>query len=129
MFDLYFSGGVGGGGATQIVTITDPVTGQPVQQIIQTQIDPKTGQATQVALPANVGAGQQIVTVTDPATGKPIQQIVQTVKDPLTGQYKQQTVPISSVNNPAAALGVGQLLQPAQGISSIHISSYKLCTL
>ena len=75
---VYFSGGtsVGVMGAdTQIVTVTDPVTGQQVQQLIQTQIDPSTGQATQVVLPATN---------------------VVTVKDPVTGQIKQQTVPTST---------------------------------
>ena len=63
------------GADTQIVTVTDPVTGQQVQQLIQTQIDPNTGQATQVVLPASN---------------------VVTVKDPVTGQIKQQTVPTST---------------------------------
>ena len=35
----------------QIVTVTDPQTGQPVQQIVQTVIDPATGKPTQVMTP------------------------------------------------------------------------------
>ena len=100
---VYFSGGagLGGGGVsagnTQIVTVTDPVTGQPVQQLIQTQIDPSTGQATQVVLPATN---------------------VVTVKDPVTGQYKQQNVP-TSINDQ----GIFTLGSPALIIKTPHLST------
>jgi len=93
------NGGVQGA-STSIVTVTDPITGQPVQQVVQTIIDPTTGETSQIPisnLGAQSGAGPtQIVTVTDPVTGQPVQQLIQTIKDPITGQYIQQTVPTSS---------------------------------
>jgi len=96
---VYFSGGAGLGagvsaGNTQIVTVTDPVTGQPVQQLIQTQIDPSTGQATQVVLPATN---------------------VVTVKDPVTGQNKQIHVPTSTNQ------GIFTLGSPALIIKTPHL--------
>ena len=65
----YFTGGG---------TLTDPVTGQPVQQIIQTQLDPKTGKPTQVVrpLPSVANNNVQVVTVQDAVTGQMKQQIV-----------------------------------------------------
>ena len=52
-FDKYFSGAQSGAGPTQIVTVTDPVTGQPVQQLIQTIKDPITGQYIQQTVPTS----------------------------------------------------------------------------
>ena len=40
-----------GGGGQQIITVPDPITGHPVQQIIQTLIDPVTGQSKQIMVP------------------------------------------------------------------------------
>jgi len=101
------AGGIGGGAATQVITVTDPATGKPVQQVVQTVVDPKTGKTTQVPVPMAGGAGgigggaTQVITVTDPATGKPVQQLVQTVVDPKTGKSMQVPVPM------AGGAGVG----------------------
>ena len=91
----------------QITMGIDPATGQPIHQIIQTKIDPKTGKATQIAVTVNptsttgAGANIQIVTVKDPVTGKPTQQAVQTIVDPKTGKAVQ--VPVALPNGAAAA--------------------------
>ena len=67
---------------------------------MQTQIDPKTGKATQVAIPMQPGASNgsnsnvQAITVQDPVTGQMIQQLVQTVVDPKTGKTSQ--IPIDN---------------------------------
>jgi hypothetical protein len=127
-------------GPSQIVTVTDPNTGQLVQQLVQTQIDPLTGETKQVMSPLPAGASgafnggqagggavqvitvqdpvtgqfqQQVVscsgsmnggvqgaptttvTVTDPITGQPVQQVVQTIIDPTTGETSQ--IPISNL--------------------------------
>ena len=71
------------GNSQQVITVTDPKTGQPVQQIVQTVTDPKTGATSQVVVP-NAATSGQIVTTTDPVTGQPVQQIVHT--DPKTGK-------------------------------------------
>ena len=71
------------GNSQQVITVTDPKTGQPVQQIVQTVTDPKTGATSQVVVP-NAATSAQIVTTTDPVTGQPVQQIVHT--DPKTGK-------------------------------------------
>ena len=75
-----------GNSQQQIITVTDPSTGQPMQQIVQTVTDPNTGATSQVVVSANAaaGVGAQIVTTTDPVTGQPVQQIAQT--DPKTGK-------------------------------------------
>ena len=39
----------------QIITVTDPKTGESIQQIIQTIIDPKTGKPKQIKTPINAG--------------------------------------------------------------------------
>ena len=39
----------------QIITVTDPKTGESIQQIIQTVIDPKTGKPKQIKTPINAG--------------------------------------------------------------------------
>ena len=85
-------------GNQQIITVTDPATGQPVQQIMQTQIDPKTGKAVQVAtpLPSSNSNNAQVITIQDPVTGQMKQQLVQTVVDPKTGQMSQ--IPINNNN-------------------------------
>ena len=80
---------------SQIVTVTDPNTGQPIQQLLQTQTDPVTGETKQVLTPlsngngvANTGSSNlQVVTVQDPVTGQLQQQIV----DPSTGNFVQNT--------------------------------------
>ena len=82
---------------------TDPATGQPIQQIIQNQIDPKTGKITQIVSPIpTTGAGGnaniQIITVKDPVTGKPTQQAVQTRVDPKTGKSVQVPVQMPQQN-------------------------------
>lgn len=81
---------------------TDPATGQPIQQIIQNQIDPKTGKITQIVSPIpTTGAGNaniQIITVKDPVTGKPTQQAVQTRVDPKTGKSVQVPVQMPQQN-------------------------------
>merc|ERR1712029_414509 len=92
--------------------------GQPVQQVIQTKIDPKTGKPTQVntTLPAAAGA-PQVITVVDPKTGKPVQQMVQTVVDPKTGKTVQIPVPtppgaqIVMVPDPVTGKPVPQMVQ------------------
>lgn len=60
--------------------MTDPQTGQPVQQILQTQMNPVTGEAQQVMLPLNQNGSSpvQVVTVQDPVTGEMKQQIIDT---------------------------------------------------
>ena len=84
-------------GNQQIITVTDPATGQPVQQIMQTQIDPKTGKAIQVATPLPSNSNNaQVITIQDPVTGQMKQQLVQTVVDPKTGQMSQ--IPINNNN-------------------------------
>ena len=35
----------------KIITVTDPETGQPVQQVVQTVTDPETGKPTQITTP------------------------------------------------------------------------------
>lgn len=37
----------------QIVNVTDPDTGQTIQQVVQNTIDPKTGKTIQVTIPLN----------------------------------------------------------------------------
>lgn len=69
------------GAGMQIVTVTDPSTGQPVQQVMQTQIDPKTGKQVVRPLP-NQNNNVQVITV----------------QDPVTGQMKQQIVPAPMIN-------------------------------
>ena len=84
-----------GNSQQQVITVTDPSTGQPVQQIVQTVTDPNTGATTQVVVSSNAaagGAGAQIVTTTDPVTGQPVQQIAHT--DPKTG--KTTMVPMAA---------------------------------
>ena len=89
-------------GANQIITSTDPVTGEVVQQIVQTVIDPDTGEAKQISLPysnnhgqvAGASASGQIITTIDPTTGLPTKQLLQTVTDPETGATKQISVPL-----------------------------------
>ena len=80
-------------GNTSVVTVTDPVTGQPVQQVVQTVTDPKTGETKQVVVP-QPQTQTQVVTVPDPVTGQPVQQLVQT--DPFTGQTTM--IPVSDTN-------------------------------
>jgi hypothetical protein len=43
-------------GAT-IMTVTDPITGQPVQQVVQTIIDPNTGETSQILTNPNSNLG------------------------------------------------------------------------
>ena len=81
---------------SQIITVTDPTTGQPVQQLIQNVVDPKTGKTSQIVsqIPASncntTGSpNTQVIMVKDPKTGKPVQQLVQTVTDPKTGKTMQ----------------------------------------
>lgn len=50
------------------MTVTDPATGQPVQQLMQTKIDPKTGKATQVVCP--LPSANNVITIQDPVTGQ-----------------------------------------------------------
>ena len=42
------------GATTTTVTVTDPITGQPVQQVVQTIIDPTTGETSQIPI-SNLG--------------------------------------------------------------------------
>ena len=72
-------------GPSQIITVTDPNTGQLVQQVVQTQIDPHTGECKQVLSPLAAssavnggvgGGGVQVITVQDPVTGQLQQQVV-----------------------------------------------------
>ena len=72
-------------GPSQIITVTDPNTGQLVQQVVQTQIDPHTGEFKQVLSPLAAsstvnggvgGGGVQVITVQDPVTGQLQQQVV-----------------------------------------------------
>ena len=72
-------------GPSQIITVTDPNTGQLVQQVVQTQIDPHTGECKQVLSPLAAssavnggvgGGGVQVITVQDPVTGQFQQQVV-----------------------------------------------------
>ena len=65
---------------------------------MQTQIDPKTGKAVQVAtpLPSSNSNNAQVITIQDPVTGQMKQQLVQTVVDPKTGQMSQ--IPINNNN-------------------------------
>ena len=113
------------GAAVQVITVADPVTGEPVQQMVQTVVDPSTGQTIQVPAQSNVaggggggGAGNtQIVMVNDPVTGQQLQQVVQTVVDPATGKTVQ--IPVdSSSNNGAQIVTVTdpQTGQPVQQI-------------
>ena len=121
---LYFLGSTGqhidtmGG---QIISVTDPDTGEIIQKVIQNTIDPKTGKTVQVTLPLNsiqngskiyssdisllyifpqntqihLGGEGQIITVPDPVTGELVQQMLQTVIDPVTGQTNQVMIPIN----------------------------------
>ena len=41
-------GGAASIGGQQIITIPDPITGEPVQHLVQTIIDPETGEQTEV---------------------------------------------------------------------------------
>lgn len=75
-----------------LVTITDPVTGEPVQQVMQPVIDPKTGETKQVVMIG--GQACHVVTSPDPVTGLPVQNVVQT--DPVTG--KTTSIPVSDTS-------------------------------
>ena len=47
-------------GSAEIVTVSDPLTGEPIYQIVQTKTDPTTGETTQVVSPlpkTNTGLG------------------------------------------------------------------------
>lgn len=105
----------------QIISVTDPDTGEIIQKVIQNTIDPKTGKTVQVTLPLNsiqngskyillttlyfiffpqntqihLGGEGQIITVPDPVTGELVQQMLQTVIDPVTGQANQVMIPIN----------------------------------
>ena len=61
--------------------------------MVQTVVDPTTGQTIQTLAPvSNGGDGStpvQVVTVQDPVTGQLTQQIVQTAVDPTTGEIMQ----------------------------------------
>ena len=39
------------------MTVTDPITGQPVQQVVQTIIDPSTGETSQILINPNSNLG------------------------------------------------------------------------
>ena len=45
------------GATTTIMTVTDPITGQPVQQVVQTIIDPNTGETSQILTNPNSNLG------------------------------------------------------------------------
>jgi hypothetical protein len=81
-----FNGGQAGGGAVQVITVQDPVTGQLTQQIVPCSGSMNGGVQ---------GATTTTVTVTDPITGQPVQQVVQTIIDPTTGETSQ--IPISNL--------------------------------
>ena len=101
-------------GNQQIITVTDPATGQPVQQIMQTQIDPKTGKAVQVATPLPSSSNNvQAITVQDPVTGQMKQQLVQTVVDPKTGKMSQ--IPIDPNNTQGIILKKRYTFLPLKG--------------
>ena len=116
------AGNVSGAAAIQVITVADPVTGEPVQQMVQSVVDPSTGQTIQVPVQSNaaggVGGGNtQIVMVNNPVTGEQMQQVVQTVVDPTTGKTVQ--IPVdSSSNNGAQIVTVTdpQTGQPVQQI-------------
>ena len=82
-------------GSSQIITVTDPNTGQLVQQIVQTQIDPITGETKQVLspLPASAAGLTALNGVSGGGGGGGFggAQVV-TVQDPVTGQFQQQVV-------------------------------------
>ena len=42
--------GAAGEGSAQVITVQDPITGQLTQQIVQTAVDPSTGQTIQIPL-------------------------------------------------------------------------------
>merc|ERR1719225_1063779 len=71
------AGNVSGAAAVQVITVADPVTGEPVQQMVQTVVDPSTGQTIQVPVQSNAGGGgggnTQIVMVNNPVTGEQMQ--------------------------------------------------------
>jgi len=116
------AGNVSGAAAVQVITVADPVTGEPVQQMVQTVVDPSTGQTIQVPVQSNAAGGggggnTQIVMVNNPVTGEQMQQVVQTVVDPTTGKTVQ--IPVdSSSNNGAQIVTVTdpQTGQPVQQI-------------
>ena len=84
--------------SVQIISCTDPASGQPTQKIVKTIKDPETGQVYKMVtpLPADQQQNVQIVCKTDPVSGKITQQIVQTVTDTTTGETTQVPVKISS---------------------------------
>ena len=95
----------------KMMTFTDPISGEPTQQMIQSIIDPVTGQTKHYPAPAksssnndnNSGSPFQMVTISDPISGELTQQVVQTIIDPITGQTKQLPVPVA--NNPSNSSG------------------------
>ena len=46
------------GGSTHVVKTVDPESGKTVQQFLQTQVDPTTGQSTQTLIPITSGSSQ-----------------------------------------------------------------------
>lgn len=118
------AGNVSSGAAVQVITVADPVTGEPVQQMVQTVVDPSTGQTIQVPVQSNLAGGgggggnTQIVMVNNPVTGEQMQQVVQTVVDPTTGKTVQIPVDSSSNNGAAQIVTVTdpQTGQPVQQI-------------
>ena len=95
----------------KMMTFTDPISGEPTQQMIQSIVDPVTGQTKHYPAPAkslsnndNIsGSSFQMVTISDPISGELTQQVVQTIIDPITGQTKQLPVPVA--NNPSNSSG------------------------
>ena len=94
----------------KMMTFTDPISGEPTQQMIQSIVDPVTGQTKHYPAPAksssntnDSGSSFQMVTISDPISGELTQQVVQTIIDPVTGQTKQLPVPVS--NNPSNSSG------------------------
>lgn len=105
--------------------VKDPVTGKPVQQVVQTIVDPKTGKTMQVPAMQTVidpktgkakqvpASTPQVVMMKDPATGKMVQQLVQTVVDPKTGKTMQ--VPLQQ-NGGAGAQQIITTTDPKTGL-------------
>ena len=74
-------------GSTQIITLPDPTTGLPVQQIVQSRHDPISGETIQVPIHSSVVPNSNVIQTIDPISGQA--QLVQVVTDPSTGNTMQ----------------------------------------
>ena len=102
-----------GNGPPQIFETIDPFTGQTIQQIVQNQVNPSTGETMQTLIPiptshVNSNPCVQVITGGNPVNGEQI-------FHPLSGSTSQTILPSPIVNSPATQIvqdpSTGNLMQ------------------